>query len=84
MEPDHLVLDEPLSGLDAPARDALIEHLLDLHAAGTGVVVVSHDLRDVFEPADRVVVLQDGRVALNRPPAEALDRLRALGVRPPC
>lgn len=84
MEPDHLVLDEPLSGLDAPARDALIERLLDLHDAGTGIVVVTHDLRDVFGPADRLVVLRDGQVALDRPPKEALDRLPALGVRPPC
>ncbi|MFB6227101.1 MAG: energy-coupling factor ABC transporter ATP-binding protein [Halobacteriales archaeon] len=84
MEPDHLVLDEPLSGLDAPARDALVERLISLHEAGTGIVVVTHDLRDVFEPADRVVVLEDGRVALDRPPAEALDRLPVLGVRPPC
>jgi biotin transport system ATP-binding protein len=84
MEPDHLVLDEPLSGLDAPARDALVERLVSLHEAGTGIVVVTHDLRDVFEPADRVVVLRDGQVALDRPPREALDRLPALGVRPPC
>jgi biotin transport system ATP-binding protein len=84
MEPDHLVLDERLSGLDAPARDALIERLLALHEAGTGVVVVTHDLRDVFDPADRIVVLQDGRIALDCPPTEAVGRLPALGVRPPC
>ncbi len=84
MEPDHLVLDEPLSGLDAPARDALIERLLELYDAGTGVVVVTHDLRDVFDPADRLVILQDGQVVLDRPPEEAVDRLPGLGVRPPC
>ena len=84
MEPDHLVLDEPLSGLDAPARETLIERFVSLQEAGTGIVVVTHDLRDVFEPADRLVVLQDGRVALDGPPAEAVDRLPALGVRPPC
>ncbi len=84
MEPDHLVLDEPLSGLDGRARDALIERLLALHETGTGIVVVTHDLRDVFDPADRLVVLQEGRVALDRSPAEAVDQLPALGVRPPC
>jgi biotin transport system ATP-binding protein len=84
MEPDHLVLDEPLSGLDAPAREALVGRLLALHASGTGIVAVTHDLRDLFDPADRVVVLREGRVALDRPPAEVVDRLPALGVRPPC
>jgi len=84
MEPDHLVLDEPLSGLDAPARDALVERLLALHESGTGIVVVTHDLRDVFDPADRLVVLREGEIALDRPPGEAVDRLPTLGVRPPC
>ena len=84
MEPDHLVLDEPLSGLDAPARDALVERLTALHEAGTGIVVVTHDLRDVFDFADRIVVLQEGEIALDCPPAEAVDRLSTLGVRPPC
>jgi biotin transport system ATP-binding protein len=84
MEPDHLVLDEPLSGLDAPARDALVERLLALNEGGTGIVVVTHDLRDLFDPADRIVVLRAGRVALDCPPTEAVDRLPGLGVRPPC
>ena len=84
MEPDHLVLDEPLAGLDAPARDALLDRLADRHAAGTGIVVVTHDLRDVLDFADRIAVLRDGAVALDAPPVEAVDRLPPLGVRPPC
>jgi len=84
MEPDHLVLDEPLAGLDAPARDALLDRLADRHAAGTGIVVVTHDLRDVFDLAGRIVVLRDGSVALDAPPEQALERLPELGVRPPC
>jgi biotin transport system ATP-binding protein len=84
MEPDHLVLDEPLAGLDLRARGALLDRLADRHAAGTGVVVVTHDLRDVFDLADRIVVLREGAVALDALPSEALDRLPDLGVRPPC
>jgi len=84
MEPDHLVLDEPLAGLDAPARDALLDRLADRHAAGTGIVVVTHDLRDVLDLADRIAVLRDGAVVLDAPPVEAVDRLPPLGVRPPC
>ncbi|WP_313695593.1 energy-coupling factor ABC transporter ATP-binding protein [Halorarum halobium] len=83
MEPNHLVLDEPFTGLDEPARRSLRRHLAELHAAGTSVVVVTHDLRDVFERADRVVVLADGRVALDGSPAETREELHSLGVRPP-
>ncbi|WP_276270657.1 energy-coupling factor ABC transporter ATP-binding protein [Haloarcula litorea] len=83
MEPDHLVLDEPLAGLDWPARQRVLAHLDDLHADGTGVVVVTHDLRDLHERADRVVGLRDGRVAVDGDPPAVLDDVAALGVRDP-
>jgi biotin transport system ATP-binding protein len=84
MDPDHLVLDEPFTGLDWPARQAVLERLDTLHATGRSVVVVTHDLRDLAALADRVVVLSAGRVAVD---AETEDvdpeRLTDLGVRPP-
>ncbi|MFB6107591.1 MAG: energy-coupling factor ABC transporter ATP-binding protein [Haloplanus sp.] len=83
MAPAHLVLDEPLTGLDWPARRAVLDRLRDLHDGGVGVVVVTHDLRDVLALADRVVVLRDGAVALDAAPGAARDRLAGLDVRPP-
>ncbi|MFB6184361.1 MAG: energy-coupling factor ABC transporter ATP-binding protein [Haloarculaceae archaeon] len=83
MEPTHLVLDEPLAGLDWPSRRSVLAHLDDLAADGTGVTVVTHDLRDLHERADRVVGLSDGRVVLDCDPAAALDRLSDLDVRDP-
>jgi biotin transport system ATP-binding protein len=83
MEPDHLVLDEPFTGLDEPARRSVVERLRALRREGTGVVVVTHDLRDVFGVADRVVGLADGRVAVDAPPAEAAAALPGLDVRVP-
>jgi biotin transport system ATP-binding protein len=82
MEPRHLVLDEPFTGLDWPARQSVLGRLTDRSAAGTGIVVVTHDLRDHLAVADRVVVLNEGRVALDAPPEAAVDRLDDLGVRP--
>ncbi|WP_135829885.1 energy-coupling factor ABC transporter ATP-binding protein [Halorussus halobius] len=83
MEPDHLVLDEPFTGLDAPARESVVEQLRGLRDSGTGVVLVTHDLRDALALADRVVALADGQVAVDAPPAEARDELPELGVRLP-
>ncbi|MFC4357008.1 energy-coupling factor ABC transporter ATP-binding protein [Halobium salinum] len=83
MEPAHLVLDEPFTGLDEPARRSVLGRLRALHRDGTGVVVVTHDLRDVFPLADRVVALADGRVAVDAPPGEAVEALAALDVRVP-
>ncbi|MFB6218809.1 MAG: energy-coupling factor ABC transporter ATP-binding protein [Halobacteriaceae archaeon] len=83
MDPDHLVLDEPLAGLDWPARQSVLDRIEALLAAGRSVIVVSHDLRDVADLADRLVVLRDGAVAARGSPAELRDRLPKLGVRPP-
>lgn len=83
MAPDHLVCDEPFTGLDEPARRSVVAHLRDRHRAGMSVVVVTHDLRDVVALADRIVGLADGRIVVDAPPEEALDRLSALDVRVP-
>ncbi|SFF80234.1 biotin transport system ATP-binding protein [Halopelagius inordinatus] len=82
MEPDHLVLDEPFTGLDWPARTAVLDRLEHLRDSGTGIVVVTHDLRDVSALADRTVVMSEGCVELDSP-APSPARLRELGVRPP-
>ncbi|WP_424014324.1 energy-coupling factor ABC transporter ATP-binding protein [Halorubrum xinjiangense] len=83
MRPDHLVLDEPFTGLDEPARRSVVERLRALHAEGTSVVVVTHDLRDVAALADRIVGLADGRVAVDATPEEAISALPGLDVRVP-
>ncbi|MFT4923668.1 MAG: biotin transport system ATP-binding protein, partial [Haloarculaceae archaeon] len=81
MEPSYLVLDEPFAGLDLPARQSVLAHLDRLSADGTAIVVVTHDVRDVLERADRVVGLRDGRVVVDANPDEARDRLGDIPVR---
>ncbi len=83
MEPNHLVLDEPFTGLDAPARESVVAHLAECSADGTGFVVVTHDLRDVWSLADRVVALRDGRIAVDGTPDEVESDLVDLGIRVP-
>jgi len=83
MEPDHLVLDEPFTGLDEPARRSVLDRLRELHAAGTSVIAVTHDLRDVLGLADRVVGLSAGRVAVDDAPRAAAEKLPGLDVRVP-
>ncbi|QSG04358.1 energy-coupling factor ABC transporter ATP-binding protein [Natranaeroarchaeum sulfidigenes] len=83
MEPDHLVLDEPFTGLDEPARQSVLEKLAALGESGTGIVVVTHDLRDVLDLADRVIALVDGRVAVDTTPDSVEAALDGIGVRIP-
>jgi molybdate transport system ATP-binding protein len=63
-EPDVLLLDEPLSGLDVAAAVAVRAVLRKVMTQDDrAAVLVTHDLLDVYTLADRVLVLEDGRVA---------------------
>ncbi|MFB6069564.1 MAG: energy-coupling factor ABC transporter ATP-binding protein [Halanaeroarchaeum sp.] len=82
-EPDVLVLDEPLAPLDAPNRRLVLETIETLQARGTALLVAEHDLRDLLPVADRVLVLESGRVTARGPVHRHLHRLRSLGLRLP-
>jgi len=83
MEPSVLVLDEPFSGLDQPARESVLNRLDALHADGTGIVAVTHDLRDLLGRADRLLGMADGRLVVDVPPEDAESALADLPVRVP-
>ena len=76
-EPDLLLLDEPFNGVDAVSQDAIVRVLHELSAAGTALVISTHDLTVARELAD-VVSLVNGRQWAVGPPAEVLtgDTLR--------
>jgi zinc transport system ATP-binding protein len=79
-EPDLLVLDEPIAGVDADSqrrfREAIV-HLISDH--GAGVLLVSHELSAVSGDLDRVVVLK-GHVLFDGPPAELSASGVSLGI----
>ncbi|ELY47282.1 energy-coupling factor ABC transporter ATP-binding protein [Natronorubrum sulfidifaciens] len=83
MDPDHLVLDEPFTGLDDPARRSVLERLESLAADGTGILLTTHDLRDVVDLADRIVAMKNGEIVVDDPPERALEALAGLEVRVP-
>jgi energy-coupling factor transporter ATP-binding protein EcfA2 len=64
--PSVVVLDEPLAGLDAPAREFLVDLLAGLrYNQGLTVVVISHDLEGMERVCDRVVRLDSGRIVFD-------------------
>jgi energy-coupling factor transport system ATP-binding protein len=70
MAPEVLVLDEPTAGLDPATREDLLGVVRALREGGTSVVLVSHDLDEVAEVADRVCVLEEGKVRAVGTPEE--------------
>ncbi|MFB0611059.1 ABC transporter ATP-binding protein [Aurantiacibacter poecillastricola] len=71
-EPRWILADEPLAALDLAHQLNLLAVLRREAEAGTGVVIVVHDLALAMNHADRVVVLDEGKVAAEGTPAEAL------------
>jgi iron complex transport system ATP-binding protein len=67
-----LLLDEPTAALDLGHQEAVLALAADRAATGAAVVVVLHDLASAAAYADRVAVLDDGRVAATGPPREVL------------
>lgn len=74
-QPDLLVLDEPTVGLDIETRSAVWGFLRQLRAAGTTVLITSHYLEEVDALADRVAIIDQGRVIASGTPSELKDRI---------
>ncbi|MDI6841444.1 MAG: ATP-binding cassette domain-containing protein [Methanothermobacter wolfeii] len=62
MKPEIMVLDEPTAGLDPQAADDIIDTLLELGRDGITVIISSHDVEIISQFAERIIVLNDGRL----------------------
>ena len=84
MEPQTLVLDEPCAGLDPRGREEILGLISDLHReSGATIVMVSHSMDDVAALAERVIVMNHGKVAMDGAPREVFaqgEKIRALGL----
>jgi ABC-2 type transport system ATP-binding protein len=76
-EPELLILDEPIAGLDPIVQRRFHDLLAEVRAQGRTVLLSSHTLSEVDRVADRVAVLRAGRLAV----IDTLEHLRAIAVR---
>jgi ABC-2 type transport system ATP-binding protein len=74
-QPDVLVLDEPTVGLDIESRSAVWAFLRRIKAEGTTVLITSHYLEEVDALADRVAIIDRGKVIATGTPSELKDKV---------
>ncbi|HEY4040280.1 MAG TPA: ATP-binding cassette domain-containing protein [Rhodopila sp.] len=72
-QPKLLLVDEPTHGVDVGAREQIYRVLDDLVKAGMGVIVVSSYLPEVLRISERILVMRDGRIALEVSRADATE-----------
>lgn len=79
MQPTTLILDEPTAGLDPKGRDDILAQISKLHKDyNMTIIIVSHSMEDVAKIAQRIIVMNDGKVALQGTPAEVFKEVETL------
>ncbi|MGE8203802.1 ABC transporter ATP-binding protein [Heyndrickxia sp. NPDC080065] len=82
MQPSILLLDEPTSQLDPIAAKEFLETLKKLNRdLGMTILLVEHRLEEVFAVADRVVVMENGKIICNDSPQEVAQQLKQLNIK---
>ena len=71
-DPKLVMLDEPMAGVNPALTQSLLEHIKGLKANGTTVLFVEHDMHMVRHISDWVIVMAEGKVVAEGPPAEVM------------
>ena len=80
--PEMLLFDEPFLELDYPSTREFIALLRRLKKEGVGIVVATHDYHRTLAEAERMVILREGKLAMDAAPREGLKRAEEFGLRP--
>ena len=84
MKPQVLILDEPVAGLDPGAHRDILKMIRDIHEAENNIIIfVSHNMADVADLADKVMVMDRGKLVMMGTPEEVFaqkDRLNEIGL----
>jgi AI-2 transport system ATP-binding protein len=78
-----LILDEPTSSLTFNEVESLFKIVADLKAKGISIIYITHRLTEVFQIADRVLIMRDGVITLNGPVCDFTREMLVAGLLPP-
>lgn len=83
MMPEFVVFDEPFAGLDLPGVRSVLGEILAVHEAGRTVIVLTHDLEKILAHATRLIVMEEGTIREDGPPAVVGPQAEQYGIRFP-
>lgn len=83
MRPKLIILDEPFANLDYPGVVQVLQTLVELHRQGHTIILVSHEIEKILAHADKLILLDNGRVIASEHPRKILSILDDFGVRAP-
>lgn len=79
MEPEVLILDEPTAGLDPTGREEILQNIQSYRRAKNAtIMMVSHSMNDVARLTDRLLVMRDGKLAMDGIPEQVFQRAQEL------
>lgn len=79
MQPELLVLDEPTSGLDYKGRKEIVSYLQKVHQQeGVSIILITHDMDEVAELVQRVILLNKGKIVLEGHPQKVFAQAKLL------
>lgn len=87
MEPEVLILDEPVAGLDPLGRRHLMKLINHLNSEGKTIIMITHSMDDLAENAHRVLVMNKAKISMDDVPSKVYGRakqLRDIGLDVPC
>ena len=77
-DPEVLILDEPTAGLDPEGKDEILKLIKNQNHLGRTIIKITHDLEDIAEFADRVIIMHQGNILLDGTPKEILTQVDVL------
>ena len=87
MRPEVLILDEPTAGLDPKAHKEILQMIQDIHREeNTIIILISHNMNDIAALSDKILVMEQGKLAMSGTPEEVFAReeeLAAMGLELP-
>ena len=84
MDPEIVVFDEPFASLDYTGTRQVLREMVRMKKAGQTLLVTTHDLEKILHHADRLVVMNGGRIVRDGIPSRIIKDVETFGVREPC